>query len=336
MKQTVSVGNKQIGEGAPTFIMAEAGLNHNGQLKLAKELIQKAVEVHADAIKFQSYITEKFVNLSSPAFKLFKKYELSFQEFQELSDIAKELGIIFLSTPLDIESADFLEKLGVQAFKVASCDLTNLPFLEYLSKKGKPIILSTGMATLEEVAEAVDVIDTDGNQNLVLLHCVSSYPASLKDVNLRAMLTLNKRFKVPVGFSDHTSSLLTPIVAVSMGASLIEKHFTLDKTLPGPDHCCSFDIKEFSEMVNSIRLVEEMLGSSLKKPAKAEISIRDSSRRSITANVNIPKGTKISKNMITFKAPGNGIPPKNLMSVIGRHAKADISPDEVIKWEKIR
>jgi sialic acid synthase SpsE len=204
-----------------------------------------------------------------------------------------------------------------------------------LSKKDKPIILSTGMASLEEVTEAVKAINSVGNRDLVLLHCVSSYPASLNDANLRAMLTLKKTFQVPVGFSDHTLSLLTSVAAVAMGASLIEKHFTLNKKLSGPDHKYSFDVKQFREMVCSIRQVEEMFGSLAKEPVKAEFNVRDSSRRSITASVRIPKGAKIDENSIIFKAPANGISPKNVKSVIGSRAKVDIDIDEVITWEKI-
>ena len=335
VKKTVTICKKKIGDNAPAFIMAEAGLNHNGRLKFAKELIQKACEINADAIKFQTYITEDFVGEKNPYFKLFKKYELSFAEFQELSDLSSELGIIFLSTPLDYKSADFLDKIGVPAFKVASGDLTNYPFLKYLSAKQKPIILSTGMASLEEVTDAVRFLSEANNQELVLLHCVSNYPTSIDNVNLKSMSVLKNAFRVPVGFSDHTMNLLTPVVAVAMGASLIEKHLTLNKRMSGPDHRCSLNIKQFGKMVNDIRQVEKMFGLCKKKPAKTEIEISKIARRSIVARKLIPKGTRLNENMLTFRRPGNGISPKNLDSVIGRITKADIESGETLSQRKI-
>ncbi len=333
--RNVSVANKKIGNGSPAFIIAEAGLNHNGRLKLARDLIQNAAEIGADAVKFQTYITKKFVNQKSAVFKLFKKYELSFEEFAELSDFAKHLEIMFLSTPLDVESADFLDKIGVPAFKVASCDLTNMPFLKYLSEKGKPVILSTGMSDLSEVQDAVNVVRSAGNQDLVLLHCVSCYPASVMDVNLQVMRTLKEAFQVPVGFSDHTLSPLTSVVAVAMGASVIEKHFTLNKKLSGPDHKCSFDVLDFKGLISSIRQVEEMFGASVKVPVRSEIGSRDGSRRSITASRRIPKGVVITENLVISKVPGGGISPKDIASVVGRRTKVTIQRDELITWEKL-
>jgi N-acetylneuraminate synthase/N,N'-diacetyllegionaminate synthase len=336
MEKTVTIGNKKVGEEFPTFIVAEAGLNHNGRLKLAKELVQKAVEVNADAIKFQTYVTEDFISRTSPEFKLFKKYELSFEEFGELFDLAKHLGIIFFSTPLDLGSADFLEKLSVSAFKIASGDITDLPFIEHLSKKGKPIILSTGMATFEEVNEAVKVVNSTGNKQLVLLHCIATYPASVKEANLRAIASLKQAFDVPVGFSDHTLSGLTPIVAVAMGASVIEKHFTLDRGLSGPDHTCSFDIKQFKSMVSNIREAESMFGLSIKKPTEAELSIITCGRRSIVAKKPIKSGMRLSADMLTTKRPGEGIAPKDISLVLGKCAKTGINQDEILTWDKLQ
>lgn len=335
VNKTVTICRKEIGESSPAFIMAEAGLNHNGRLKFAKELITKASEINADAIKFQTYITEDFVGEKSPYFKLFKKYELSFEEFEELSDLSSELGIIFLSTPLDFQSADFLDKIGVPAFKVASGDLTNYPFLKHLSTKHKPIILSTGMASLEEVADAVRFLGEAKTQELVLLHCVSNYPTAIENVNLKSMSVLKNAFQVPVGFSDHTMNLLTPVVAVVMGASLIEKHITLNKRLAGPDHRCSLDIKQFGKMVNDIRQVEKMFGFEKKEPISNEIEISKIARRSIVARKFIPKGTILKDNMLTFRRPGDGISPKQLDSVIGHITKVDIESGEPLSLKKL-
>ncbi|MFX1537421.1 MAG: N-acetylneuraminate synthase [Promethearchaeota archaeon] len=334
--KTVKMGGKIVGEGAPTFMIAEAGLNHNGKLELAKKLVRKAAEVEADAVKFQTFVTEEFVSKNDkPMYKLFKKLELSFSDFQELSDLSKDVGIMFLSTPLDFKTVNFLEKLDVPAFKIASGDLTNHPFLEYIAKKNKPVILSTGMATLEEVEEAVNLINSTGNNKLVLLHCVSTYPAPFEDANLRAICTLKQAFHVPVGFSDHTLNTLTPVAAVAIGASMIEKHFTLSKKLAGPDHRCSFDVNEFGKMVESIRQVEKMLGSSVKKPVKSEIAILKLARRSLVAKKKIHKGTRITEEMLAFKRPGDGISPTRKNIVIGRTAKVDIGRDELITLDKL-
>jgi N,N'-diacetyllegionaminate synthase len=335
VNKTVTICGKKIGNSSPTFIVAEAGLNHNGRLKFAKELIKRASEINADAIKFQTYITEDFVGERSPYFKLFKKYELSFAEFQELSDLSSELGITFLSTPLDFQSADFLDKIGVPAFKVASGDLTNYPFLKHLSEKHRPIILSTGMASLEEVADTVKFLSEAKIQELVLLHCVSNYPTSIENANLKSMSVLKNAFQVPVGFSDHTMNLLTPVIAVAMGASLIEKHFTLNKRLSGPDHRCSLDTKQFAKMINDIRQVEKMFGFAKKETAKNEIEISKIARRSIVARKFIPKGTVLNENMLTFRRPGDGISPKQMDSIIGLITKFDIESGETLTWKKL-
>lgn len=334
--EKIKVGNKAVGDGAPTFIVAEAGLNHNGDLKLAKRLVQKAAEVGADAVKFQTFVTENFISRQSALFNVFKKLELSFEDFQEIAESAKNAGIMFMSTALDMESADFLEKLNVPAFKVASGDLTNLPFLEYLANKRKPLIVSTGMATLGEVEEAVDVINLTGNKKIVLLHCVSTYPAELNDVNLRSIYTLKQAFQVPVGFSDHTTSILTPVAAVAVGAAIIEKHFTLSKKLPGPDHRSSFEPNQFGEMVKNIRKVEKALGSPKKKLVAAEIKIRELARRSLVAKVDIPAGTRITEDMLSIKRPGTGVPPKYKKVMIGKIAQTDIKQDQVLTWDNLK
>ena len=343
----IKIENKVIGEGELTFIIAEAGVNHNGDIELAKRLVDIASECGVDAIKFQTFKAEKVVTKDTPKaeyqikntgtnesqYEMVKKLELSEDEFIELYKYTKKKGLIFLSTPFDFESADFLDEI-VPAFKISSTDLTNLPFLEYIAEKGKPIILSTGMGTLGEIEEAVNTI-REINDDLILLHCVTNYPASFESLNLRAIKTLKEAFKLPVGYSDHSLGIYAPIAAVALGAVVIEKHFTLDKNLPGPDHKASLNPEELKEMVNAIRLIEKALGDGIKRPTPEEEEIKKVARRSLVANVDIPKGTVIKKEMIAIKRPGTGIEPKYLNVVIGKRAKRDIKKDEVLKWEDL-
>jgi N-acetylneuraminate synthase/N,N'-diacetyllegionaminate synthase len=249
-----------------------------------------------------------------------------------LADYAKNIGIIFTASVFDEESAGLLEMIGSPIYKIASSDLTYLQLLNYVARKNKPIILSTGMSTIKEIKEALSEIYKVGNRQVALLHCVSSYPATYEEMNLKAISTLKQAFNVPVGLSDHTKGNIVPIVAVTIGANIIEKHFTLNKNLPGPDHKFSLEPHDFKEMVRSIRIIERALGDGDKKPTKDERDIRRLARRSITAKVSIPKGTIIAKEMIKIVRPGNGIEPKYLEFVIGKKSKEDIAKDETIKW----
>jgi len=342
----VRIGDRFVGDGEPCFIIAEAGVNHNGDIELAKKLIDVAKEAGADAVKFQTFKAENVVIKHTPKadyqventksnesqYDMLKKLELSEDEFRELYRYAKNKGIMFLSTPFDFESVDFLEELGVPAFKISSTDLTNLPFLEYIAEKGKPIILSTGMGTLGEIEEAVSAIKNAGNENIILLHCITSYPAKIESLNLRVIKTLKEAFKLPVGFSDHSLGIYAPIAAVALGAVVIEKHFTLDKNLPGPDHKASLNPEELREMIRGIRLIEKALGDGIKRPTSEEMKIKKVARRSIVAKVNIPRGAIITKEMIAFKRPGIGLPPKYYNEVIGKKARRDIKADELIHW----
>lgn len=346
VSRKIKIGNKWIGENEPVFVIAEAGINHNGDIELAKKLVDVAVDAGADAIKFQTFKAENVVTKNAPKadyqvkntkstesqYSMIKKLELSEEEFRELYKYARNKGIIFLSTPFDFESADFLEELGVPAFKVSSADLTNLPFLEYIAEKGKPIILSTGMGTLGEIEEAVNTIINAKNKDIILLHCITNYPAEFESLNLRVIQTLKETFKLPVGFSDHSLGIYAPIAAVALGAVVIEKHFTLDKNLPGPDHKASLNPEELKEMIRAIRLIEKALGDGIKRPTPEEIEIKKVVRRSIVAKVDIPKGTVITKDMITFKRPGTGLSPKYYREVIGRQARRYIKADELISW----
>lgn len=344
----VRIGNRLIGEGEQCFIIAEAGVNHNGEIKLAKKLIEVAKNAGADAIKFQTFKAENLVikkaekaeyqkdtTEEGTQYEMIKSLELSEKEFRELANYAEKRDIMFLSSPFDKESVDLLDRLDVPAFKIGSGEITNFPLLKYIAKRRKPIILSTGMATLGEVEEALNIIRSEGVDDVILLHCVSNYPAKIEDVNLRAMETLKQAFKLPIGFSDHTLGITAPIAAVALGACVIEKHFTLDRNLPGPDHKASLEPDELKEMVKAIRDTEKALGDGIKKPTKEEEEIKKIARKSIIAKVEIPKGTIITEEMLDVKRPGTGIKPKYMGIVIGSRAKTEIRPNEQITFEKL-
>lgn len=342
--KNVMVGNRLIGKGEFSFIIAEAGVNHNGSVELAKKLIDAAKEAGVDAVKFQTFKAENVVTqnaekaeyqkettgVEESQYEMIKKLELTDYDFKELADYAKKRSITFLSTPFDSKSVDLLNEINVPAFKVPSGEITNFLLLTHITKKEKPIILSTGMATLGEVEEALNVIRSEGVKDVILLHCVSNYPAKIEDVNLRAMETLKQAFKIPVGFSDHTLGITASIAAVALGACVIEKHFTLDRNLPGPDHKASLEPKELKNMVNTIREVERALGDGIKRPTKDEEEIKKVARRSIVARVDIPGGTIITEDMLDVKRPGTGIVPKYFDFIVGMKAKENIKKDEMI------
>src|SRR3989344_1289410 len=341
MEQIISVGNRLIWKNQPCFVIAEAGGNHNGDKILAKRLIDAAKNAGADAVKFQTWRTEDILTKASKKveymddspesmYDLIKRLELTYEDFRELFVYAKEKGIMFLSTPDEIKSAEFLAELGVAAIKIGSGAITDLRFLKGVAEKRLPVILSTGMSSVEEIEDALEIFRNAGNEEIVLLHCTSNYPTSIRDVNLRAMLTLQSRFNSIVGYSDHTLDMATPIAAVAMGAAVIEKHFTLDKNLEGPDHKASLNPGEFGEMVDNIRRTETILGSHEKKPTAGEIEMKKIIRRSIVAKENIPAGTRINEELITFKIPGTGLQPKEKDKVVGRRAKRGILQDEII------
>jgi len=332
------------------FIIAEAGVNHNGSLDLAYQLIDVAKDAGADAVKFQTFKADNVVSkLADKAeyqkkttgsnksqLEMIKKLELSFEDFVKLKKYCDKKGIMFLSTPFDYESVDFLEKL-VPLYKVGSGEITNLPFLGYIGKKRKPIILSTGMANLGEVEEAINTIrKVNLNADISLLHCTTNYPTSYEEVNLKAMQTLVAVFKLPVGYSDHTLGMEVPIAAVAMGAKIIEKHFTLDKNLPGPDHKASLEPVELKKMVKAIRNIEVALGDGIKKPNKSEIEIMKVARRSLIALRDIRVGEIIKESDIAIKRPGTGIQPKFKDIVIGMKLINDIKQDEPFRWENFK
>ena len=349
MAKKIHVGNHVIGENEPCYVIAEAGVNHNGDPDLAKSLIDGAVQSGADAIKFQTFKTELVVThraekasyqkistgCDGSQYELIRKLELSYDVFLELKRYTERKKIEFLSTPFDVESVDFLDEIGVSAFKIPSGEINNFALLKYISQKHKPIILSTGMSTLGEVEHAIRVIAGEGNTDIVLLHCVTNYPANMEDVNLRAIDTMRHAFGYPVGYSDHTLGIIISIAAVSRGACVIEKHFTLDKNLPGPDHKASLEPGELKMMIRAIRDVEVALGTGIKTPSPSEIENKKTIRRSIVAARDIPKNTIITSNYVTTKRPGTGISPGFLSTIIGSRTTRKIKKDEILTWNDV-
>jgi N,N'-diacetyllegionaminate synthase len=333
-----------------TIIIAEAGVNHNGSLVLAKKLIDVAAVSGADYVKFQTFKTE--LNISKTAkkadyqkhntfeseetqFEMVKKLELSFNDFKELKKYCDIKNIGFLSTGFDSPSLDFLNDIGQLFFKIPSGEITNKPYLQYIARKNKPVVMSTGMADLNEIRSALDVLLKEGLilDQITLLHCNTEYPTPMTDVNLKAMITIKKTFKTKIGYSDHTLGIEVPIAAVALGATVIEKHFTLDRNLPGPDHKASLQPDELKAMVTAIRNVEIALaGSGYKKPSQSEIKNIEIARKSIHAAVNIPGGTKLESRHLIMKRPGNGISPMEMDLVIGKTLNKDILADTQIAW----
>ena len=348
----VKIGNKWVEDGNPAFVVAELGINHMGDPNLAKKMIDKAKECGVDAVKLQTFKTEDFVSdektpygyfegrdqkrrVKEPMFKMFKRCELNFNEQRKLFGYARSIGVEIFSTPSFREGVDFLDKIGVNVFKVGSDDLTNLELLGYIAKKRKPIILSTGMSTLGEIEDAIDTVQGTGNHNIILMQCVSLYPAPVEYSNLRAIESMKRMFGVPVGFSDHTIGTLASTIAVAMGANMIEKHFTLDKDFSGPDHWFSADVEELKKLVTDIRSTEKAMGEKRKMLYDFEKEAHAAHRRSIVANCDIPKGSTIKEEMIHFKRPGNGLPPKFEKFVIGKKTKVKIKKNEQITFDKI-
>lgn len=331
------------------FIIAEAGVNHNGSLDLALRLIDAAKASGADAVKFQTFRADLLATRSAQKapyqerttasgesqFEMLKRLELDASAHQRLLDHSRQAGIQFLSSPFDMQSADLLAALGVPLFKVPSGEITNLPFLEHLARKGRPLILSTGMSTLGEVEEAVRVIQSAGSQQLTLLHCVTEYPAPYPEVNLRAMQTLKTAFGLPVGYSDHTPGIDIAIAAAALGAEVIEKHFTLDRSLPGPDHAASLEPGELQHMVAAIRNVEAALGTGIKAPAPCELPNLAVARKSVVAARSLPAGHQLATGDLDIKRPGNGIAPKLLPALIGRTLRSGVAKDEIINWNHL-
>ena len=328
------------------FIIAEAGVNHNGSIELAYKLIDEASASGADAVKFQTFKAENLVTInaqkaeyqkqatsqSESQFNMLKKLELDANAHKRLIDYCKKKDIIFLSTPYDHESIDLLYGLGLQIFKIPSGEITNLTYLRHVGSLNKKVILSTGMSNLKEIGDAIKILTNAGTlkANITVLHANTMYPTPMEDVNLRAMQTIQGKFNITVGYSDHTLGIEVDIAAVALGASIIEKHFTIDKTMDGPDHKSSIDPEELKAMVSSIRNIEKALGSSIKKPSKSEKSNITTARKSIVASSSIPEGEILSEKNITIKRPGNGISPMAWDKIIGTVATKDYQMDDLI------
>lgn len=331
------------------YIIAEAGVNHNGNLVLAKKLVDMAKDCGADAIKFQTFKAEESTGITAEKavyqaendlniesqYEMIKKLELPFEDFKILKRYCEKKQIDFISTPDGSESLNFLLKLDISMIKVGSTEITNYLFLEEIAKSGKPIILSTGMSTLGEVEKAVDVILENGNDKLTLLHCTTDYPTAIEDVNLMAMLTLHHAFQMPVGYSDHTLGCEAAIAATSLGAVCIEKHITLDRKMHGPDHKASMPPDEFRKYVSCIRRTEKLLGNGKKGPTKREKEMIRQTRRSILASEDLKEGTALTEDMLCYKRPGTGIAQEYMPILIGRKIKRDIKKEEVIMWDDI-
>lgn len=328
------------------FIIAEAGVNHNGSLELAKNLIDSACRAGADAVKFQTFKAEKLVSKKASKadyqkettqsnetqFEMIKKLELDVSAHEELISYCKEKEIMFLSTPFDHDSIELLHGLGLEMFKIPSGEITNLPYLRHIGSLNKKVILSTGMANLGEIESALNILILSGTnkKNITILHANTEYPTPMEDVNLRAMQTIAKAFDIDVGYSDHTLGIEVDIAAVALGAKVIEKHFTLDKNMEGPDHKASLEPEELKAMVRAIRNIEKALGSSVKKPSTSEKKNMAVARKSLVAKTNIKKGEFLSEENICVKRPGTGISPMRWDEVLGTRAEKDYNEDDLI------
>ena len=333
------------------FVIAEAGVNHNGALDLALKLVDAAADAGADAVKFQTFKAERLVARGTPTaayqatntgatdqHAMLASLELAESAYPALLERCKGRGIEFMSTPFDGDSARLLAGHGVRRIKVGSGDVTSLAFLEEIAALKLPVILSTGMSTLDEVAEAVDTFAGAWGkvgEKLTLLHCTSNYPAREEDVNLRAMRTLQERFGLPTGYSDHTQGTSVAVAAVALGATVLEKHLTLDRGMPGPDHRASLDPPTFARMVRELREVEAALGSAVKAPAASELAVRDVVRRSVALRRSLRQKDVIRKEDLTLLRPGTGIAPRELARVVGRRAAHDLEAGVLLKWSDL-
>ena len=327
------------------FIIAEAGVNHNGSMEIAIKLVDAAASAGADAIKFQTFKAENLVcknaakaeyqlettNEKESQFDMLKKLELTSEMHEQLMAYCKQKEIMFLSTPFDVESLHYLNEKNIAILKIPSGEITNYPFLREIGKTGRKVILSSGMSTLEEVRRAVKVLKESGSKEITVLHCNTEYPTPYTDVNLKAMLTLKKELGVEVGYSDHTQGIEVPIAAAALGATVIEKHFTLDRNMDGPDHKASLEPDELQSMVQAIRNIEAALGDGIKMPTKSEKRNIDVVRKSIVAKCDIAEGEVFTENNLTTKRPGTGVSPMLWQQIIGQKAKRNFSIDELIE-----
>lgn len=343
------IGNRPVGRGHPTYVIAEAGANHNRDLGIARQLIDTAAKAGADAVKFQTYSGKRIYSTKTPRFKylesvsdkppaeLLEEIELPREWQGELAAHARARGIDFFSTPFDHDAVRELDELGVPVLKIASFEIVDLPLIRRAAETGRPLLISTGMATLAEVEEALEAARGGGTPAVGLMQCTSVYPAPPERANLRAMDTMRRAFGVPTGLSDHTTGIAVPIAAAALGAAFVEKHFTLDRNMPGPDHPFALEPHELRAMVEGIRDSQIALGDARKAgpspEERAEMFVL--ARRSLIAARDLPKGTVLERDMITVKRPGYGIPPKHLELVLGRTLKTDVEEDEILTWNMV-
>jgi N,N'-diacetyllegionaminate synthase len=346
-ESSFEIAGRPVGAGAPAYLIAEAGANHNRDLGLAKELIDVAADARADAVKFQVYSGEGLYAAETPRFEyldddrspreLLESIALPREWLPELAEHAAARGIAFFATPFDDDAVEVLSTVGVPAMKIASFELVDLPLIRRVASTGVPVVLSAGMATLEEIEDALGAVAESGNREVALLRCASLYPSPPEIMNLRAMATMREAFGVPVGLSDHTTGIAVAAGAVALGAELVEKHFTLSREMKGPDHPFALEPDELRAMIAGIREVEAALGDGrVEGPSEAEAGeMYRLARRSIVAATAIPAGTVITREMLTTKRPGYGIRPKEMDRVVGRAARVDIAADAVMTWEMV-
>jgi N-acetylneuraminate synthase/N,N'-diacetyllegionaminate synthase len=345
----IKISNKYVGENEPCFIIAEAGINHNGDINIAKKMIDIAKDCGVDAVKFQTFTAKNFIRgkketyeyksqgkkVKESMLKMFQRHEFKRSEWEEIAAYCRKKKIIFFSTPQDTENLNLLLEIGIPAIKVGSDDLINSPLLEEYSKKGLPMLISTGMAYMSEIDEAVKIIKKYNNE-LIIFHCVSSYPTNFDELNLNVIKTLQTNYSdCIIGFSDHSEGTVAAIISTALGSKVFEKHFTLDKNMKGPDHRFSADPSELKEIVKKIRTTELYLGSPDKKPTAKEIKIRKIAHRSIVAIIDILKGEVLTKENLSFKRPGTGLPPKLIKNILGKKAKKNIKKNEIINLSDI-
>lgn len=349
--KTISIGERKIGPGHGVYVIAEAGVNHNGDVAMAEEMIKVAAHCGADAIKFQAFRTDSLASRAAPLADyqkksaraggartqrtMLKELELQPADFLRLKSACEKARIEFLVTPFDLESLKMLFEMNVRAIKIASPEITDVPLLEAVAARKVPALLSTGASNLAEVKEALAILRAGKLVDIALLHCVSSYPAPYEQSNLRAIAAMRDYFGLPVGFSDHSPGIHIGVAAVAAGALLVEKHFTLDRKLPGPDQPLSLEPSELHSFVTAIRQVDKALGSGVKEPQSCETNVREAARKSLVAVAAIKKGEKVAAGMLTTKRPATGIEPKFFRKVVGRRAKCDIAPDTVLTWDMV-
>ncbi len=333
-----------------TYVIAEAGVNHNGKLDLAVRLVDKAKEAGASCIKFQTFKTENLISKNAPKadyqlittdkkesqFSMLKNLELTYENFSYLNDYCKKNEIDFMSTPYNFEDIDFLDSLGVNCFKIASGQLTELPFINYVAKKNKKIILSSGMSNLSQILDAIEVIKNNSDSEITVLQCTTNYPSNIEDANLNCLRTIKQACGVEVGYSDHVMGNYACFAAVALGATVIEKHFTLDKNMAGPDHSCSCDFIDLKELIYGIKEIEKSLGSRIKIPTSTELKNANGMKRSIVARVDIKKGEKIKKDYLVFKRPLGGLDINYYDLIIGKKSAKDIKADSLFNFDMIK